>query len=289
MECLPSPAQSVELCTGDGLFSEIGFLAFQFLAQGFGLSVGEAVQQSPEAGAVVHFAGVGEFVQQDVVYQVVGEQEEEAGEVDGGTGGTAAPTAATAGDADALEGKVVVEGELAEARRKHGTGMTVQALLDGLPEPGLLRCGGEVGVGGTDDDEGLFRLFAEQEAGMVSGGKMQVEVGCVKTEGEVYGWTSGLLTGGEQAGTELFYGPLHFADRSAGRYADMDGIVAGTESEPAGTGMDADKETAQLGVFDDVFCGRMGRKGHTDSEFCGDKRTKFFGHKQSFVSAFGVS
>lgn len=289
MECLPSPAQSVELCTGDGLFSEIGLLGFQFLAQGFGLSVGEAVQQGPEAGAVVHFAGVGEFVQQDVVYQVVGEQEEEAGEVDGGTGGTAAPTAAAGGDADTLVGKVVTEGELAEARRKHGMGVTAQALFDGLPEPGLLRGGGEVGVGRTDDDEGIFRLFAEQEAGVVSSGKTQMEVGGIETVGEVYGRTAGLAAGGKQAGAKLFDGTSHFAERSAGRYADVDGIVAGAEGEPAGTGMDADKEPAQLGVFEDVLCGGLGRTGHTDLGFCGDKRTKSFGYRQKLVSAFGAS
>ncbi len=94
--------------------------------------VGEGVEECPEAGAMVHFLGVAEFVEEDVVDEVGGKQEEEAGEVDVFFGGAAAPAAAAGIDFDGVVGQVVLGRQGMEAGREEELGVTAQRFFDGF-------------------------------------------------------------------------------------------------------------------------------------------------------------
>ena len=76
-----------------GLLKERRVVASHFLSKGFGFAGADFIEAGPEAGTVVHLDEVGEFVLQDVILQVVGEEYKVEREVDVAFRAATAPTA----------------------------------------------------------------------------------------------------------------------------------------------------------------------------------------------------
>lgn len=90
-------------------------IPLQLPPQSLRFPVCDFVHQGPEAVAVVHFDGVAEFVQENIVDQVPGEEHQGEGQVDAAAGRTTAPMAFAVEYFDSRTGEAVLGRQIEQA------------------------------------------------------------------------------------------------------------------------------------------------------------------------------
>ena len=173
--CLPSGRWRAAFLSGGGL-PEGGGIVAQLLAEGFGPASGHAVQQAPEARAVVHLTCVAQFVEQHVVRQFPGEYHQVEREVDVALAGAAAPAGACRVDSYARVMETVRFGQFVQPCGEDAFGLFAQDFRDGLEEPWLQAA--EVGLWRVDDFH-VSRFSAHEEAAGLSACEFQAKLVCV--------------------------------------------------------------------------------------------------------------
>lgn len=218
----------------------------------------EAVEQSPETRAVVHLHRVAQFVEDDVVGQVFGEQHQRTGEVDVAPCRATAPTSLAGVYLQAVEGQSGLCRQAGDALREHFLGACAQGFLDDSFQPELLVA--EVRVRRAQQGE-VAPLVAQLEAGVSSALKGEADEGGVEgivpIDGMHVELLQALLRVTAVFGDE-FPQPL---SAHARRDGDCDRAVGkDAQDDVAGARVEADVDRAQFRVVDVITFWHSGGK-----------------------------
>ena len=98
------------------------------------LSFGQVIQNFPKLRAVVHFAGVGQLVQEDVIHQVRWKEHQVARQVDAARSRTTSPTALATRNLYFLISEAIMFCQFVQERGQVGLCTFLQGTDDGVME-----------------------------------------------------------------------------------------------------------------------------------------------------------
>ena len=216
------------------------------------LSFRQFIEYHPELRTVIHFAGVGQFVQKYIVHKVRWKQHQVTGQVDAACSRTASPSAFASRYLDSLVFESVVLGQFIEEWWKIGLCAFLQGADDGIAKQLLYGLLCEIDLRRTENCD-AFLIGADHESGKLSLFHLQAETRSVDAEVQVQGLWGNLLPAFQQSGAELLDGCQYLARLAIGRHGDVKSVGLGAHADVARRDSGADDDLSEVLVGDGSF------------------------------------